>query len=159
MGAMRKSTKPRRNRTSRASSTPQTIPLGDASEAANRLALKFDKQVSTATFTAKSLAKLQSEIAGATIRGGSAAPLFDPNKVPPGLSWPNALYVPGDQHSFGLPKPPADHCTVSRGIYRALRRPRAPRRGRCSASRGRKRLSAARLGSGRRHSFSPHRIP
>jgi len=77
MGAMRKSTKPRRNRTSRASSTPQTIPLGDTSEAANRLALKFDKQASTAAFTAKSLAKFQSEIAGATIRGGSAAPLFE----------------------------------------------------------------------------------
>lgn len=109
IGAMRKSTKPRRNRASRASSTPQTIPLGDTSEAANRLALKFDKQVSTTAFTAKSLAKLQSEIAGATIRGGSAAPLFDPNKLPPGLRWPDALYVPGDQRSFGFPKPPADH--------------------------------------------------
>jgi hypothetical protein len=107
---MAKPTTPRRSRTSGTSYTPETIPLGGTSDAASRLALKFDKQVGTSEFTAKSLAKLQAEIVGATIRGGGGGKsLFDFRDAPAGFKWPDTLYVPGDQRSVGLPKPPADH--------------------------------------------------
>jgi hypothetical protein len=109
IGAMAKYVTPRKSRTSRRSSTPEAIPLGGTSEAATRLALKFDKHVSTTGFTQKSLAKLQAEIAGATIRGGGGAHLFDFSKAPAGLRWPDTLYVPGDQRAVGIPRPPADH--------------------------------------------------
>jgi hypothetical protein len=106
---MPKYSAPRKTRRSPLSSTPEAIPLSGTSDAANRLALKFDKHVGTAEFTAKSLAKLQSEIAGATIRGGGGPSLADFTGVPPGLRWPDTLYVPGDQRSVGIPRPPADH--------------------------------------------------
>jgi hypothetical protein len=106
---MAKPTARKNTRTSYKSSTPETIPLGGTSDAAQRLALKFDKQVGTSEFTAKSLAKLQSEIVGATIRGGSAGSLSNFREVTAGFSWPDILYVPGDQRSVGIPKPPVDH--------------------------------------------------
>ena len=57
------------------------------------------------------------------------------NKVPPGLSWPNALYVPGNQRSFASQNRQPIICTVSREYTGHLSSASTDRRG-VPASRG-----------------------
>lgn len=87
----------------------EAIPLAATTAAARRRALKFDKLVGSDSLKGKPLATLQSQIVGATIReltarGGTQ--LFDFRRFPAGFSWPDTLYVPRDQRSVGIPKPP-----------------------------------------------------
>jgi len=86
----------------------EAIPLGAITPAEERLALKFDTLVTSATVKDRQIKAMQPEIIGAKVRGGSAKTGkqlvdFRPVSV---FTWPDALYVPRDQQASSRPKPP-----------------------------------------------------
>ncbi|MEK6762978.1 MAG: hypothetical protein AABY96_09705 [Nitrospirota bacterium] len=92
----------------RARRTFEAIPLVGTTPAEERLALKFDNLVTSATVKDRQIRAFQPEIIGAKVRGGSAVfgrQLIDFRQVA-GFTWPDTLYIPRDQQASSRPKPP-----------------------------------------------------
>ena len=88
--------------------TFESIPLTGYSPAEERLALKFDNLVTSATVKDRQIKAMQPEIIGAKVRGGSATigkSFIDFTQVA-GVTWPDALYIPRDQQASSRPKAP-----------------------------------------------------
>ncbi|MEN3330461.1 MAG: hypothetical protein V7638_5268 [Acidobacteriota bacterium] len=92
----------------RARRTFETIPSVRTTPVEERLALKFDNVVTSATVKDRQIKALQSEIIGAKVRGGSGPELMDFRQVTP-FKWPDTLYVPRNEQASLLPKPPNSH--------------------------------------------------
>ena len=85
----------------------EAIPLAGITPAEERLALKFDALVTSATVKDRQIKAMQREIIGAKVRGGSAGTGKQLINFPvSAFTWPDALYIPRDQQASSRPRPP-----------------------------------------------------